>query len=245
MKKILVLGLALVASQGFGAQAPKNQGEAQSRGNEKLLVEFENSLYDYLANYVPEGRLRREIKSKHSPEVDLENIKKLLAMGVSPNAQVSFSDIVFSKLSPLRLIAVAAKSEDQFNNVKPLVNLLISSGANVVNHMDNGMTALMMAAQEENLPMVNFLLKHGADITLTRNGENVLHFASIGLNLPILTRLLDELRTIGREDLIDQQNNYGWTPLMQAANSMYDTASFPIIELLMNAGANPTFKNGN
>ena len=74
-----------------------------------------------------------------------------------------------------------------------------------------GSTPLMIAAYNDKLQAVKYLLKQGANPSLQNdNGWNVLHYASQKGNVAIMEEILSH------EVEIESKNNSGETPLMLA-----------------------------
>ncbi|MGH8150064.1 MAG: ankyrin repeat domain-containing protein [Steroidobacteraceae bacterium] len=106
---------------------------------------------------------------------------------------------------------------------------MIDAGANVNVRQGDGTTALDWAAYRLDEPMVEALLKHGADPDFMNNlGSSPLVEAVKAANLPLVKRLLKA----GAH--ADEANPDGQTPLMLAAR----TGVLPIVKLLVRHRAN-------
>jgi ankyrin repeat protein len=91
-------------------------------------------------------------------------------------------------------------------------------------------TLLMIAAENNNCPLIEILLKYGANINRTDSDrDTALTIAAINKNLNAMQCLLNN-----SDIAIDQKNNVGATVLMQAI----PTDNCSIIQTLLNYGAN-------
>ena len=98
-----------------------------------------------------------------------------------------------------------------------VVTLLVSAGAAVNQASDSGYSALHVAAVNNVLngpircpSIVRTLLDAGADLSLrTSTGKTPLHFAAGKHRTSVVRALLEHLRTTGRPDILDAQDNDG------------------------------------
>jgi len=101
---------------------------------------------------------------------------------------------------------------------------------------DKGETPLMVAAANDKLQAVKYLLEHGADPSLqANNGWNVLHFASQGGNPEIIELILSHVPSI------DSITKEGVTPLMVAASN----DKLQAVKCLLEHGADPSLQDNN
>ena len=116
-----------------------------------------------------------------------------------------------------------------------VVSLLLKAGADVNDKADNGMTSLMMAAQNNETPaVVSLLLEAGADVKArTKYGTTALMLAAINKHPKAVSLLL----SAGSE--INAQRSDGKTALMLAAISK-DSET---VSLLLEAGADVAIKD--
>lgn len=111
-------------------------------------------------------------------------------------------------------------------------NLLISwPGTRVEVRNDRDESALMLAAIQGHLSLVQKLVEKDADVNKT--GWTPLHYAAARSHLAVMAFLLEN------SAYIDAESPNGTTPLMMA--TMYGTPA--AVLLLIQAGADPTVKN--
>ena len=150
---------------------------------------------------------------------DARQVQSLLQRGMDPNT-----------IEPLRgesglMIALREKSMKVFNV------LLKARGVNLEVRAKNGDTALMVAAFSKNLPALDALLAHDAEVNQT--GWTALHYAAAVGNNEIVQRLLDN------DAYIDAESPNKTTPLMMAARGGHILT----VKLLLDAGADATLRN--
>ena len=99
---------------------------------------------------------------------NIDMVKLLLDHDADPN-------IHYPDGSSLLLKLVMATC-DKHGNYFPYITLLLNHGANVnIAHSVTGQTALMTAAQAQDVDLVKLLLEHGADVTqVNKEGKSVL-----------------------------------------------------------------------
>ena len=94
-----------------------------------------------------------------------------------------------------------------------------------------GITPLIIAAEKNNCPIINILLNHGADINKSnKRGFTPLIYATAHGSTDAVQCLLNNPHIV-----IDQQNKYGVTALIEAIQ----TENMVIIQHLLEAGADP------
>ncbi|KAL3310961.1 Ankyrin-2, partial [Cichlidogyrus casuarinus] len=125
--------------------------------------------------------------------------------------------------------------------------MLIKSGADVNQRMQNGETALHLASRVANLRMVETLLREDADIQLVcEGGNNALHIAVRYCNHSIVQLLINYAKNHLNESellvFINQKNKEGETALHFAAELTHNLAHCPfedtdMIKTLLKLGA--------
>ena len=92
-----------------------------------------------------------------------------------------------------------------------VMELMLSHVSYIDSTTKEGVTSLMIAAGNDKLQAVKYLLKQGADPSLQNNdGWNVLHFASVSDNVAIMEEILSHWVDI------ESRINSGQTPLLLA-----------------------------
>lgn len=117
-----------------------------------------------------------------------------------------------------------------------IVSILLQRGAVDPDTPDSdARTPLFHAAVEDHLPVVQTLLRHGAQLRrLDAEGRSVLHWAVLYRRLRVLQALLEHWRAHEREWFsINAYDNVGWTPLHLAVERGFEEG----VLLLMNCGA--------
>jgi uncharacterized protein len=147
-----------------------------------------------------------------------DKVKDLIKGGESPN-------VVESHGVPLIVYAARYKAD---NTVKMLVE---NPDVDLEAVDPAGENALMMAAINEDMPMVQTLLAKDAEVN--KKGWSPLHYAASAGDDDIVKVLLDH------SAYIDAGSPNGSTPLMMAAAAGHDTT----LKLLLDEGADPTIKN--
>ena len=111
---------------------------------------------------------------------------------------------------------------------------LLKEGADVNKPGTNGATPILLAAFQNNTPMVVFLIQHGADVNTTNNkGDTPLHGAAVGSRVLVKT-LLDAGANVNRK------NNDDETPLDWAFVTRHTQDN---AKVLLKAGANADHYN--
>ena len=96
---------------------------------------------------------------------------------------------------------------------------------------NNGSTALMIAAVNDKLQAVKYLLEKGADPSLKDSDErSLLHWASFGGNTAVIEKILSYAVDI------ESRDNHGSTPLMFAQRHGKTEA----VAYLLSKGAKPS-----
>jgi ankyrin repeat protein len=152
------------------------------------------------------------------------------AMDKPAESKSIFSKIKSSfKLTPeeatqkLRAL-IDKKSEDiTFKKVEPLV----AAGANIEVQSSQGKTILIRAVEEDNSPLVAFLLKNGADAKVGA----LLAKAALNGSAPIVKQLIK-----AGADINEKDNNF--TALYYAT----DILKPELVGMLLDAGANPNIQ---
>lgn len=147
-----------------------------------------------------------------------DKIKDLIKNGESPNA-------VESHGVPLIVYAARYKAD-------AVVKMLVENPDTDIEAVDPvGENALMMAAINQDMPMVQTLLAKDAEVN--KKGWSPLHYAASGGDDDIVKLLLDH------SAYIDAASPNGSTPLMMATAAGHITT----VKLLLDEGADPTLKN--
>ena len=117
-----------------------------------------------------------------------------------------------------------------------VIELMLSHVPSIDSRIKEGVTPLMIAAKNDKLQAVKYLLKQGADSSLQDNyGWNVLHYASKGGNPKVIELMLSHVPGI------DSRTKKGSTPLMIAAR--YD--KLQAVKYLLKQGADPSLQNND
>lgn len=146
-------------------------------------------------------------------------LKKNPALGIAPDPNFTYMEKVYSpgKFDPYKMIFTRKE------------------------HIEDPVsTPLMMTLKRGNYPLAKDLLDHGSDINqVTPNKETALIKAIKWNVIPTLKFLLDQ-KDIAIEKKIPPYDN---TALMVAVKEVYSTANIESVQLLLDAGANPTITN--
>jgi ankyrin repeat protein len=146
-----------------------------------------------------------------------EVLVALLAGGANPNTDGGLA------------LALAALSDNM-----EAVQALVDKGADVNAQAGLYRSApIHWACKNGNLEMVAFLLSRGAHLNVVNDGGWTPLVAASTKN-PDVARLL-----LSKGAPVDQRDGYGYTPLMYAAKG----ANLEMIEVLLNAGANPNLQS--
>jgi ankyrin repeat protein len=153
---------------------------------------------------------------------DAETVKQLAAQGVPLNTRQPKTGF-----SPFLIAAGLGKVE--------VAACLAKNGVDVNEGTPHGTTALMLAAAQGHIPMVNWLLNNGADVSLQNASDaNVLSYT---LKLFEGTeQVLNDIVKLLLAHHADTENieaELGFTPLMIASQKGY----FTIVKLLVAHGA--------
>ncbi len=138
---------------------------------------------------------------------DIAAVRHLLAAGADVNELNPISGEVLVSETPAIFFAY-------YNRNYPMMELLLSEGANPDVCDKEGMTMLMLTAHHNQTEQMRFLLAHGAraDIT-TPDGETALHYAAREECKEVIGMLLSDERGA---KLITQPNAEGLTPFSLA-----------------------------
>ncbi|KAM3439701.1 hypothetical protein NHJ13734_003582 [Beauveria thailandica] len=118
-----------------------------------------------------------------------------------------------------------------------ILGMLLRQDTDGINCPDsNGRTPLFHGAIQDNEPVVQILLAHGARIgLLDKEGRSPLHWAVLYRRLEVLRTLLEHWNKYERDSFdIDAHDNVGWTPLHLAVERRFEAG----VLLLMQVGAN-------
>ena len=102
-------------------------------------------------------------------------IKKWLAQGADPNGRCLAHCSIYTRdgTPPLQLSILGVA----LNSVAPL-QLLLDAGADINGKADNGLTALMQAANRPSPEIVKFLIDNGADVNLRTEPMSLLDIST-------------------------------------------------------------------
>ena len=115
-----------------------------------------------------------------------------------------------------------------------VIELMLSHVPSIDSRTKKGCTPLMIAAGNDKLQAVKYLLKQGADPSLQdNNGWNVLHFASKGGNPEVIELMQSHMLSV------DSRTKEGSTPLMIAAV----TDKLQAVKYLLKQGADPSLQD--
>ena len=150
----------------------------------------------------------------------LEAVKYLLKQGADPSLQNNNGSNV---------LHFASKDGNP-----EVIELMLSHVPSIDSITKESVTPLMIAAANDKLQAVKYLLKQGADPSLQDNdGWNVLHYASQGGNPEVIELMLSHVPSI------DSITNDGVTPLMiVAANDKLQA-----VKCLLRQGADPSLQD--
>lgn len=118
-----------------------------------------------------------------------------------------------------------------------IAELLIDCGADLEHQIKTGLTPLMLAVSNRNKPVIDVLLRHGANIMAeNRKDWTLLHYAAQAGGNPKLCEIL-----IDKGIPVDSRNKYGATPLMFAILNR----NKPEVDVLLKHGADVMAQNFN
>lgn len=107
--------------------------------------------------------------------VDVEAVEYLLGVGLNPNAKGSLGQTPLHSLA--RQMNVNSRTVPSGSTHK-CADCLLKAGASVIRKDEDGLTALMVAAQAGRYELVEAIAKSGGRLTLTdHRGNNALHIA--------------------------------------------------------------------
>ena len=150
----------------------------------------------------------------------LQAVKYLLQQGADPSLQDHDGWNVLHSAS-------------KFGNPE-IIELMLSHVPSIDSITKEGVTPLMIAASNDKLQAVKYLLKQGADPSLQDNkGCNVLHCASLGGNTEVIELMLTHVLSI------DSRSKEGVTPLMIAAGN----DKLQAVKCLLKQGADPSLQD--
>lgn len=157
---------------------------------------------------------------------DIGTIKKLIKLGVNVNSKKNNNDT-----------ALIWASE---NGHIQIVKLLLQAGADLEHKNKSGNTALYYACLEDHDEIVSLLVSAGATLeNRFNNGNTVLMEAINGEKSKVVEILLKEAKIN-----VNQQNDFGNTPLIEAAQKRDRGRNRNIIfDMLLQAGVDLNIKN--
>ena len=121
---------------------------------------------------------------------------------------------------------------------KEVQRLLKNEGVDP-NARDNmGNPALMLAMAKDQKATVNLLLDAGANVLALNNDDDSILLMAVGINDNELVQSLLKDPDV-QEQLLNQANNVGQTPLISAAKQ----GNGPLVKILLDAGADPDAKD--
>ncbi len=241
MKYFILLFFVFSAQGAFSSKTPKASDKQQAKEKaQKEQEEKDNLLFSSIsegplalrqaleAGANPNARDDRGLQPLHyAVSKSIEGVKILLEYGADPNLKENLekSDVSLTRDSPLHYAVPFA----------PVVQLLLSAGANPDITSDMRLTPLHIAVDHEDT--LEVLLNAGADPEI-RDGLNrtVLHYSAQGYNSTALKLLLSKT-----EVDINAQDFTGETALFQVDFSA--KAGLEIFKILLNAGADPKIQS--
>jgi ankyrin repeat protein len=149
---------------------------------------------------------------------DVKEVDRQLAKGMDPN-------LTDDQGMPLLVLAAREKSN------KVAAALIADPKANLEIEDKAGENAMMLAALNDDMPIVQALIAKGAEVN--KKGWAPLHYAAANGHDDVVKLLLDH------SAYIDAGSPNGTTPLMMAARGGHVST----IQLLLDSGADPSVKN--
>jgi len=206
--------------------------------------------YQWLREWQDDGEDRSFSAKRMRYEADSKNLEMSALMPVKrvrdrcdelldPKGSTKDNKIEEPKPAPKQVETLSAEQaqnlleegiqEDDLENMV----LAVESGAKFDVQGPNGMEPLMEAVDRANRKAVRLLVKLGADVNVMNPDR------SSALGLAIMNGdkdIVSDLIELGAN--VNNANKLGETPLMEA---LYCHASLPIIQLLLDKGANPFY----
>ena len=161
------------------------------------------------------------------PSRSVKCVRYLLQHGADPN---------HSLLQPPLLCEVAEYIEEEDIAI-PIAEALISgeTPVNLESKGRDGQSPLMVACRQENLALVKWLLQKGVDVNQRDDQRRTaLHFAVRSKNIPIVREIL------ASHPELDVVDDWKMETALECA-----LPNLELTEILLDAGANPEFANGN
>ena len=223
-----------------------------------------------LANQRAEARRQAEARWEAEPEVrrqmewqlwqsitdvNLEEVKSLLALGINPNAKFDLGwtplhGVLFSNLKAWNPDGSAiAYSPSKITTAVKIAKILISAGADVNARDNSDSTPLHFCAGEAeahsalSLQICRIILSAGADINARDNvGTTSLHLAaSTGQSARFVQKIRDFLSAGAN---VNVRDGFGYTPLHRAVeNTVY--LAYEKVKVLIAAGADVNAGNSS
>lgn len=222
------------------------QQEKQMTQNEQTNKTKESTLFEIL-----DGPSHWEDGQVHG--VDWEKILPIIKAGVDVNQKDEkgfslFARVITAPIPNAWGTDIAKEALLRTEVVKELLKRDVSI-EQIID--EDGNTAFMVASRKGQMPIVEMLLKHGANVNATNDdGNTALMIASANAHLPVVEMLLKHGTNV------NATNKNGSTALMLAVGPHYlDLPGYPpttkvsydnhaqIVQALLQVGANVTIKN--
>ena len=246
IESLLALGFSIDRRDGAGAtplMVAADNGKLQAvkcllkQGADPSLQD--NSGWNLL-HFASEGGNPEVIELMLNHVSSIDSINKT---GITPLMIAAFTDKLQAVKSLLKQGADPSLQENRGWNVlhfaseggnPEVIELMLSHVPTIDSRTKEGSTPLMIAAVNDKLQAVKYLLKQGADRSLQHNdGWNVLHFASEGGNPEVIELMLSHVPSI------DSRTKEGSTPLMIAAYN----DKLQAVKCLLKQGADPSLQD--
>ncbi len=208
----------------------RNEQIANYFNDPKLVLPEEN-----YKNLTEKDKLFKQLVRACNKAAFVE-IKKLIDKG----AEINRKDITDDDHTPLHLVLIPQAYLNRSNLSKKQLEIaiwLIENGGDINAKNYYGSTPLHLALSNEATEVVKKLLENGAEITSNKHGDTPLHSgvkATFSADIESWSYLLSK-----NLDLINQQNNSGRSPLIEAVSFHNESA----VKFLIEKGADLLLKD--
>jgi len=213
---------------GFGPLAPTKSGDAHVQASTEL---FNAALAGDLA-----AVKKAEGEGGDVNVIDLKGVTPLLL--AVHNQNVEMVKFLLSKKANPNLCSTNSSPVHEAVRVhnQQILEIVLSGGGNINLSTDFGKTPLLMAIQEEQEAIFDFLLGKKADTKVKNDGKvSCIHFAAASNSLKIMEKIL-----AWKDTNINERNGNGKTALHIAA----EKNNGDMIKVLLNKGADTKEKDG-